>query len=50
MPRVGNVHYPYTKKGKADAAKARAAKKKKPVKKLMGGGMAYGSKKTKRKK
>ena len=27
MPVVGGKHYPYTKKGKAAAAKARAAKK-----------------------
>jgi hypothetical protein len=31
MPRVGNKHFPYTAKGKADA-KAAAKKKKKPVK------------------
>ena len=30
MPKVGGKHYPYTKKGKAAASKAR---KKKPAKK-----------------
>lgn len=30
MPKVGNKHFPYTAKGKADAKAA--AKKKKPVK------------------
>jgi hypothetical protein len=29
MPKVGNKKYPYTAKGKAAAAKARTAKKKK---------------------
>jgi hypothetical protein len=29
MPKVGNVHYSYTKAGKAAAKKAAAAKKKK---------------------
>ena len=29
MPKVGNVHYPYTKKGKAAAKKAAATVKKK---------------------
>ena len=29
MPKVGKKHYPYTKKGKAAAKKARAARKKK---------------------
>lgn len=29
MPKVGNKSYPYTKKGKMDAAKAKAKKKKK---------------------
>ena len=28
MPKVGKKHYPYTKKGKAAAAKARKKKKK----------------------
>jgi hypothetical protein len=38
MPKVGAKHYPYTKKGKADAAKARRKKvsrrgaKKRPTK------------------
>ena len=27
MPTVGKKHFPYTKKGKADAAKARKKKK-----------------------
>ena len=29
MPKVGKKHYPYTKKGKAAAAKARKRRKKK---------------------
>jgi hypothetical protein len=29
MPKVGNKHYPYTKKGKAMAKKAKAKRKKK---------------------
>jgi hypothetical protein len=29
MPKVGKKHYPYTKKGKAAAAKARKRSKKK---------------------
>ena len=28
MPKVGNVHYPYTKKGKAAASKAKNKAKK----------------------
>jgi len=46
VPRVGNVHYPYTAKGKADAAKARAKKnKKKPtIQKMKGGGKVRGKK------
>ena len=33
MPKVGKKHFPYTKKGKKDAAKARAMKQ---AKKEMG--------------
>lgn len=33
MPRVGNKHYPYTKKGREAAAKARKRKKTKKGKK-----------------
>ena len=38
MPSVGSEKFPYTAKGKADAAKAKKKKKKKPVTKMMRGG------------
>ena len=40
MPKVGSKKFPYTAKGKADAAEAlkKKKKKKKPVKKMMRGG------------
>ena len=40
MPKVGSNKFPYTAKGKEEAAKAlkKKKKKKKPVKKMMRGG------------